>query len=112
MRQVVLQMMTTLNGRLDDPFAWITGIAANEQRALEWHNAELVTVRSDDEIVRFVNELKSQSGGDLHLAGGARLAQTSSGSGWSTCTASSSTRRSQPVPSGSIKSTRSATSSS
>ena len=26
MRKVVLQMMTTLNGRLDDPSAWMSGV--------------------------------------------------------------------------------------
>jgi dihydrofolate reductase len=137
MRKVVLQMMTTLNGRVDDPDAWISGVpddlyaeidrayatfdtvlvgrttyeemlefwpgaeadpggsdthrsmarkmnsyrklvfsAADEPRTLEWNNSELVLVHSDEEIVRFVNELKSRSGGDIHLAGGARLAQT------------------------------------
>ena len=27
MRKVVLAMMTTLNGRLDDPGAWVTGLS-------------------------------------------------------------------------------------
>ena len=137
MRKVVLQMMTTLNGRVDDPDAWMSGVpddlyadidrayatfdtilvgrttyqemfefwpgaetdpggsdthrsmarkmnsykklvfsAADERRSLDWNNAELVLVHSDEEIVGFVNELKSLSGGDIHLAGGARLAQT------------------------------------
>jgi hypothetical protein len=26
MRNVVMQMMTTVNGRLDDPNAWVTGL--------------------------------------------------------------------------------------
>ncbi len=43
---------------------------------LEWHNAEPVVVSSDDDIRSFVEELKSQPGGDIHLSGGARLAQT------------------------------------
>ena len=137
MRNVVLQMMTTLNGRLDDPAAWVTGLpgelyadldsaydtfdtilvgratyeemvafwpaaendadasdthrsmarkmnsykklvfsAAEDGGTLEWNNAELALVRGDDEMVRFVNELKQQQGSDIHLAGGARLAQT------------------------------------
>jgi dihydrofolate reductase len=137
MRKVALQMMTTLNGRLDDPFAWMSGVpdelyadidrayagfdtilvgrvtyeemvafwpsaendadgsdthrsvarkmnsykklvfsGTGDQRTLEWNNAELVLVHDDDEIARFVNELKSRPGGDIHLAGGARLAQT------------------------------------
>jgi dihydrofolate reductase len=137
MRKVVMGMMTTLNGRLDDPSEWTTEIpddlygeierrfesfdailvgrttyeemfeywpgaetaesgseigkgmarkmnrytkyvfsGANEQTKLEWDNAEQVLVHGDDEMTRFVNELKSRSGGDIHLAGGAQLAQT------------------------------------
>jgi dihydrofolate reductase len=137
MRKVVMGMMTTLNGRLDDPAAWVTGVpgylyaeldrlygtfdtilvgrttyaemveywpgaeadedtppagksmarkmnaykkyvftGASETAELEWNNAELVPVRGDDDIARFLDELKSQPGGDIHLSGGARLAQT------------------------------------
>lgn len=136
MRKVVLAMMTTLNGRLDDPDAWVTGVsddhyqeidrgyatfdtilvgrvtademfeywpgARDEEGAsdshrgmaekmhaykkyvfttdpeltLKWHNAEPVVVSTDDDIRAFVEELKSQSGGDIHLSGGAHLAQT------------------------------------
>lgn len=43
---------------------------------LEWHNAEPVAVSSDEEIRSFVEDLKAQPGGDIHLSGGARLAQT------------------------------------
>jgi dihydrofolate reductase len=135
-RKVVLAMMTTLNGRLDDPDAWLTGLsedhyqeidrgyatfdtilvgrvtaeemfaywpgARDEEGAgashqamaekmhsykkyvfttdpalkLEWHNAEPVVVASDDEIRSFVEDLKTRPGGDIHLSGGARLAQT------------------------------------
>ncbi|MQA08994.1 MAG: riboflavin biosynthesis protein RibD [Pseudonocardiaceae bacterium] len=136
MRKVVLAMMTTLNGRLDDPDAWVTGLsedhyqeidrgyatfdtilvgrvtaeemfeywpgARHEEGAseshqamaekmhsykkyvfttdpdlrLEWHNAEPAVVSSDDEIRSFVEDLKVQPGGDIHLSGGATLAQT------------------------------------
>jgi dihydrofolate reductase len=137
MRKVVMGMMTTLNGRLDDPAAWVTGIpndlyaeldrlygtfdtilvgrvtydemfefwpgaetaeggsessksmarkmnaykkyvftGASEKSELEWNNAEQVLVHGDEEIVAFVNDLKAQPGGDIHLSGGARLAQT------------------------------------
>lgn len=136
MRKVVLAMMTTLNGRLDDPDAWVTGVsddhyqeidrgyaafdtilvgrvtaeemfeywpgARNEEGAgeaqlamaekmhayrkyvfttdadlkLEWHNAEPVVVSNDDAIRSFVEDLKAQPGGDIHLSGGATLAQT------------------------------------
>ena len=137
MRKVVMGMMTTLNGRLDDPDAWATGVPDDlfaeldrlygtfdtilvgrttydemfeywpgaetdedgsepnrsmarkmnsykkyvftgpaRQTPLEWNNAELVLVRGDEEIAAFVNDLKAQSGGDIHLSGGARLART------------------------------------
>ena len=137
MRKVVMGMMTTLNGRLDDPAAWVTGVpddlyaeldrlygtfdtilvgrttyeemfeywpgaetaeggsehsksmarkmnaykkyvftGATEKTALEWNNAEQVLARGDEDIVAFVNELKAQPGGDIHLSGGATLAQS------------------------------------
>ena len=137
MRKVVMQMMTTLSGRLDDPDAWVTGIPADlyaeldrlygtfdtilvgrttyeemvaywpgaessegssdsaksmarkmnaykkyvftgarEKPALEWNNAEAVRAHGDEDIVAFVDQLKAQPGGDIHLSGGARLAQT------------------------------------
>jgi dihydrofolate reductase len=140
-RNVVIAMMTTLNGRLDDPNAWVTGVddaqyvdidrqyerfdtiligsatyaemqdywpgaltdetgyadsnAATNQRMakkmndyrkhvftrrdsspeLTWANSERVVAPTDDEVVQFVNELKDQPGRDIHLAGGATLAQ-------------------------------------
>ena len=136
MRKVVLAMMTTLNGRLDDPDAWVTGVsedhfqeinrgyatfdtilvgrvtaeemfeywpgAGDEEGAsepqqrmaekmhsykkhvfttdpsltLEWHNAEPVVVSTEDEIRSFIEDLKARRGGDIHLSGGAKLAQT------------------------------------
>lgn len=137
MRKVVMGMMTTLDGRLDAPDAWVTGVpddlyaeldrlyetfdtilvgrttyeemfeywpgaetaeegseisrsmarkmnsykkfvftGAGEEAALEWNNAELVQVLGDADVERFVGELKAQPGGDIHLSGGARLAQT------------------------------------
>jgi dihydrofolate reductase len=42
---------------------------------VEWHNAEPVVVAGDAEIRSFVEDLKARPGGDIHLAGGARLAQ-------------------------------------
>jgi dihydrofolate reductase len=129
-------MMTTLNGRLDGPDAWVTGVSEDHYREidrgyatfdtilvgrvtaeemveywpgargeegaaephlrmaekmhsykkyvfttdpdlrLDWHNAEPVVVSSDDKIRDFVVDLKAQPGGDIHLSGGARLAQT------------------------------------
>jgi dihydrofolate reductase len=135
-RKVVLAMMTTLNGRLDEPDAWVTGLSEDHYQEIDrgyatfdtilvgrvtaaemfeywpgardepgaseshhrmaekmhsykkcvfttdpdlrlgWHNAEPVVVSSDDEIRSFVEDLKAQPGGDIHLSGGARLAQT------------------------------------
>jgi dihydrofolate reductase len=150
MRKVVLAMMTTLNGRVDDPEAWMGGIGddlyadidrafeeqfdsvlvghttykemyeywpgaetedapiggfadpapatsrtaeinksmarkmnaykkyvfSGTQRTLEWTNCELVVAQSDDAITKFIADLKAQPGKDIHLAGGAQLAQT------------------------------------
>lgn len=142
MRDLVLAMMTTIDGRLDDPGAWVTGIGDDvytdidrafedfdtilvgratyaemlatwpdaeadgdafaggnsninhrmarkmnaykkyvfshdgPARALEWNNAEQICVGDDHDIVAFAHELKGRSGGKIHLAGGARLAQT------------------------------------
>lgn len=142
MRKVVLGMMTTLNGRLDDPGAWVNGVDdeqyaeidraygtfdtilvgtttyeemlaywpnagtneeefagasgeitrsmahkmntykkfvlshTSQQASLAWNNAEQVLVRTDEDLVAFVRRLKAQPGRDIHLAGGASLAQT------------------------------------
>lgn len=43
--------------------------------ALPWNNAEPVITPHDDDLVGFINRLKSQPGRDLHLAGGPRFAQ-------------------------------------
>lgn len=141
MRDVVMAMMTTLNGRLDDPDAWVTGVddvqyvdidrqyegfdtiivgsttyaemqaywpgaltdetgyadsnvetnrrmaqkmsdyrkcvvtRRDDDTALTWANSERVVVPTDDDVVRFVTGLKDQPGRDIHLAGGATLAQ-------------------------------------
>jgi dihydrofolate reductase len=150
MRKLVLVMQTTLNGRLDDPEAWLPGIpddlyadgerifgtrfdsvlvgrvtaeemaaywpgaetedapigglpdappasieaaAINRRmarkmnaytkyvptrdatRTIDWRNVEMVPIRSDDDLARFVTELKAGAGRDVHLAGGAQLAQ-------------------------------------
>jgi dihydrofolate reductase len=152
MRNVVLAMMTTVNGRVDDPDAWLTDIgndlyrdidsrfaaefdtilvgrttyaemvaywpaaeteevslgglvdappAAGEaaeinkrmahkmntykkfvlsrggpQEPLAWSNAELIIAPRDEDLVSFVRELKAQQGRNIHLAGGAQLAQS------------------------------------
>jgi dihydrofolate reductase len=135
MRKLVMAMMTSLNGRLDDPDAWVTGIPddlyaeidrvyesfdailvgrvtaaemaeywpgaetaddgseisrsmarkmnaykkyvfTSSSEPLEWTNVVLVAVDGDDALVAFVEQLKAQPGGDIHLSGGARLART------------------------------------
>jgi dihydrofolate reductase len=141
MRDVVMAMMTTLNGRLDDPNAWVSGVddeqyadidrqydgfdtiligsttytemqaywpgaltdqtgyadsnADSNQRMarkmndyrkyvftrgddgpeLTWANCERVVAPTDDDIVQFLKDLKDHPGRDIHLAGGATLAQ-------------------------------------
>lgn len=135
MRKIVLQMMTTLDGRLDDPMAWVHGVSDDQYRAIdriyatydtvlvgratyeemaaywpgalsegtetnramarrmneyrklvfsrsgrtrptEWNNAELVVAGSDDELARYLANLKARPGGDIHLSGGASFAQS------------------------------------
>lgn len=142
MRNVVLQMMTTLNGRLDDPEAWVHAVSDDQYREMdrlyaeydtilvgrttyeemaaywpgalssgegtatnqamarrmhdyrklvfsrsghqpltEWNNAEQVIAGSDDDLAACIAGLKAQPGGDIHLSGGAHLAQTFIGLG-------------------------------
>ena len=42
----------------------------------EWNNSTVISVQNDEDIIREVKKLKEQSGGDIVLFGGARLAQT------------------------------------
>ena len=137
MRNVILGMMTTLNGRLDQPFEWLDGvgddlyrrinetaktsdtllvgrttydemvaywpsalesgegtennrvmaqhmhdteklvISRSGARALEpWHNSAQVVAESDAALTQFIGTLKAKAGGDIHLSGGAGLAQS------------------------------------
>lgn len=137
MRNVILAMITTLNGRLDKPHEWVSSVSgeldiafnqvydtfdtmlignmtyaemagywptaendesgpeinrriavkmnaykkyvftsAAEKQTLAWNNAEQVLAHSDDDIIQFITALKAQSGKDIYLAGGARMAQT------------------------------------
>ncbi|PIQ79542.1 riboflavin biosynthesis protein RibD [Candidatus Peregrinibacteria bacterium CG11_big_fil_rev_8_21_14_0_20_41_10] len=135
MRKIVLQMMMTLNGRVDSPDEWVSGVPddlyAEINRAygdfdtilvghttykemfaywpdalkdeskvtqeiaqkmhsykkyvysrtengkkLAWNNSEYAPAQSDDDIKKFIAELKSNPGKDIHLSGGASLAQT------------------------------------
>jgi dihydrofolate reductase len=136
-RKIVFQMMTTLNGRLDDPLAWVKSVGDDQYREIdriyatydtvlvgrityeemaaywpgalseaagtetnqamarrmnsykklvfsrsgrqkltEWNNTEQVVVAADDELAKYLANLKTQPGGDIHLSGGARFAQS------------------------------------
>ena len=136
MRKIVMQMMTTLNGRLDDPMEWVHGVSDDQYREIDrlyatfdtvlvgrrtyeemaaywpnalaegagtetnrrmarrmndyrklvfsrtdstrlpaWNNAELVVAGTDAELSAYLGQLKDQPGGDIHLSGGASLAQ-------------------------------------
>lgn len=46
------------------------------KKQLEWNNSEHTLIHSDEEMVEFIKELKSQTGKDIHLAGGVGLAQS------------------------------------
>jgi len=43
-RKIVLQMMTTLNGRLDDPMAWVHGVSEDQYREIDRIYATFDTV--------------------------------------------------------------------
>lgn len=51
-------------------------VFATEEHELGWHNSELVRVSDDASIVDAIGKLKQQSGGDLVVYGGVRIAQT------------------------------------
>lgn len=137
MRKIVLQMMTTLDGRLDDPMAWVHGVSDDQYREIDrihatfdtvlvgrttyeemaaywpralsegsgtetnqamarrmhtyrklvfsksgrqkltdWNNTEQVVVGSDDALAKYLAALKERPGGDIHLSGGSRFAQS------------------------------------
>ena len=44
MRKIVFQMMTTLNGRLDDPMAWLHGVSDDQYREIDRIYASYDTV--------------------------------------------------------------------
>ena len=44
MRKIVFQMMTTLNGRLDDPIVWVKGVGDDQYRAIDRLYASYDTV--------------------------------------------------------------------
>lgn len=137
MRKIVLQMMTTLDGRLDDPMAWVHQVGEDQYREIErlyatydtvlvgrttyeemaaywpgaladdegtetnramarrmnayrklvfsrsghhaltpWNNTEQVVAATDGALAAYLTELKAQPGADIHLSGGASLAQS------------------------------------
>lgn len=47
-----------------------------DDTALTWHNAEWAVVRDDEEMVAYIHQLKAQPGSDIHLIGGAAIAQS------------------------------------
>lgn len=44
MRKIVLQVMTTLNGRLDQPFEWVRGVCEDQYQRIEQLYATYDTV--------------------------------------------------------------------
>ncbi len=57
MRRIVLQMMTTLNGRLDDPMAWVHGVSDKQYREIdrlyETYDTILVGRRTYEEMANY-----------------------------------------------------------
>jgi dihydrofolate reductase len=51
-------------------------ILSNREAKLAWENTELLVVKSDDDLVEAVQEIKQQQGLDLGVPGGIRTAQT------------------------------------
>lgn len=67
MRRLVLQMMTTLNGRLDSPFEWVTGVSDDQYRAIEAHYQTYDTIlvgrnTADEMIAYWPSALESGEG--------------------------------------------------
>ncbi len=51
-------------------------ILSHQEEQLEWENAELLVVKSDQDLVEAVKKMKQQPGKDLGVPGGIRTAQT------------------------------------
>jgi dihydrofolate reductase len=51
-------------------------ILSKKEETLEWENAELLLVKSDQDLVEAVKKIKQQPGKDLGVPGGIRTAQT------------------------------------
>jgi dihydrofolate reductase len=69
-RSVVMGMMTTLNGRLDDPDAWVTGVPddlyAELDRVYEAFDTILVGHTTYDEMFEFWPGVETAEGGSEH----------------------------------------------
>jgi dihydrofolate reductase len=51
-------------------------IVSKKEEKVEWESAELLVVKSDDDLVEAVKKIKQQPGKDLGIPGGIRTAQT------------------------------------
>jgi dihydrofolate reductase len=51
-------------------------VLSNKEETVEWENAELLVVKSDNDLVEAVVRVKQQPGKDLGVPGGIRTAQT------------------------------------
>ena len=51
-------------------------IVSRQEENIEWENAELLVVKSDNELVEAVKKIKQQPGKNLGVPGGIRTAQT------------------------------------
>jgi dihydrofolate reductase len=49
---------------------------SGRQKLTEWNNVEQVVAATGDELATYLANLKAQPGGDIHLSGGARFAQS------------------------------------
>ena len=142
MRKIVLQMMATLNGRLDHPYECLYSVCEGQYQRIDqiystydtvlvarttyeemaaywptalsetegtetnrkmarrmrdyrklvfskqggheltgWHHVEQVVAADDKALQDFLGDLKERPGGDIHLSGGARFAQSVIGLG-------------------------------
>jgi dihydrofolate reductase len=54
---------------------------SGREQPTEWNNTELVTVGTDDELAEYLEDLKAQPGGDIHLSGGSSFARSVVGLG-------------------------------
>jgi len=70
-RKVVLAMMTTLNGRLDDPGAWVTGVSDDHYREIDRGYATFDTilvgrVTADEMAADWPSARDDENAGETH----------------------------------------------